>query len=456
MQKVIINAVYGGNESGTVSENLIEKNFNLEISKKIYNNLKNLGLDVYLVRDDDKTLSNEERLEIINSYLNTDDDEVIVLSNMLSSGNDAGAEIIYALRNDDDLAREISNYIEEIGQDILKYYQLRDPNDTALDYYSIIGGVPNNVESIIVSYGYPSNSFDNRFLTNNIDTLAEAVSNAIYDYLKRVNIYIVQPGDSLYRIAEKFNTTVQAIKELNNLTSNNLFIGQELFIPKSTQTPKPDNNSDTNFFNYTVEFGDTLYSIARKYNTTVNVLKEINNLTSNNLSIGQILKIPTRITNEDTNNYIIYTVKAGDSLYKIAQNYGVSVDEIKNLNGLSNNLLSIGQMLKIPTQTNNNSEILTYIVKAGDSLYKIAILYGTTVDAIKELNNLTSNNLSIGQVLKIPNSSNTSYISYIVKAGDSLYKIANLYSTSVNAIKELNNLTSNNLSIGQVLKIPTS
>lgn len=454
LQKVIINPVYGGSESGTISGNIIEKNYNLEISNKIYNNLKELGVDVYLVRDRDMTLNDEERLAIINSFLDSDDDEVIILSNMLASGNDSGAEVIYALRNDDNLAREISNYIESAGQDILKYYQLRNPNDTALDYYSIIRDVPSDVESIIVSYGYPSNSYDNSFLINNQDSLAKAISDAIYDYLQRINIYVVKPGDSLYKIAEKFNTTVDAIKELNGLTSNNLDIGDELLIPRP-KSPSNDNNTGNNFFNYTVEFGDTLYSIAKEYNTTVNVIKEINNLTSNTLQIGQVLKIPTRITNEDTSNYIIYTVKAGDSLYKIASTYGVSVDEIKNLNGLSSNLLSIGQMLKIPTTNNNQTSYLTYTVKSGDSLYKIANLYSTTVDEIKSLNNLVSNTLQIGQVLKIPTTT-SNYISYTVKAGDSLYKIANSYNTTVSKIKELNNLTSDNLSIGQVLKIPNS
>ena len=73
----------------------------------------------------------------------------------------------------------------------------------------------------------------------------------------------------------------------------------------------------------------------------------------------------------------------------------------------------------------------------------------------KELNNLTSNNLSIGQQLKIPSSSNnTSYTTYTVKRGDSLWLIANNFNTTVDSIKRLNNLTSNNLSIGQQLKIP--
>ena len=93
--------------------------------------------------------------------------------------------------------------------------------------------------------------------------------------------YTVQRGDNLYSIANKYNTTVNEIKSLNNLTSNNLSIGQQLRIPT---------NASGNI-TYTVQKGDNLYSIARKYNTTVNEIKRKNNLTSNNLSIGQQLII---------------------------------------------------------------------------------------------------------------------------------------------------------------------
>ena len=92
---------------------------------------------------------------------------------------------------------------------------------------------------------------------------------------------------------------------------------------------------------------------------------------------------------------------------------------------------------------------------AGDSLYKIANKFNTSVDAIKYLNNLSSNLLSIGQVLLIPSSTeNQNYTTYNVVTGDSLYKIANKFNTSVDAIKSLNNLSSSLLSIGQKLKIP--
>ena len=142
--------------------------------------------------------------------------------------------------------------------------------------------------------------------------------------------------------------------------------------------------------------------------------------------------------------------------------FNTTVDEIKRLNNLSSNLLQIGQQLVIPTNASTANTLDTYIVESGDSLYKIANLYGITVNELKALNNLTSNLLSIGQVLKVPSSKTSSqntssnYITYTVKSGDNLYSIANRYNTTVSDIMKLNNLKSNLLSIGQTLKIPTN
>lgn len=101
-----------------------------------------------------------------------------------------------------------------------------------------------------------------------------------------------------------------------------------------------------------------------------------------------------------------------------------------------------------------DSSAIRYVVKAGDSLWLIAQKYDTTVDAIKRLNGLTSDMLSIGQILMIPSDQPPAYITYTVQAGDSLWLIANRYGTTVEAIKNLNGLTGNALDIGQVLKIP--
>ena len=195
---------------------------------------------------------------------------------------------------------------------------------------------------------------------------------------------------------------------------------------------------------YTVKKGDTLYGIANKYNTTVDKIIEYNNLPSTVLTAGQQILIPNVYT--ENNQYDTYIVEKGDSLYKIANEFNTTVAELMKINNLSSNLLSIGQKLLIPKKESSNE--FEYVVKAGDSLYSIANKYNTTVDKIKKLNNLSSNLLSIGQILKLPTQeSNT----YIVKSGDNLYSIANKYNTTVDEIKKKNNLSSNLLLIGQVL-----
>ena len=99
---------------------------------------------------------------------------------------------------------------------------------------------------------------------------------------------------------------------------------------------------------YTVVAGDTLWGIARKFNVSVDDLKSLNNLTSNSLSIGMVLKIPpySNKKNEETN---VYVVKSGDSLWSIARKFNSTVDEIKRLNSLQSNILSIGQRLVVPS-----------------------------------------------------------------------------------------------------------
>lgn len=270
--------------------------------------------------------------------------------------------------------------------------------------------------------------------------------------------YTVQKGDTLYGISKQFDVPIETIKRLNNLTSNTISIGQKLQIP-TTQTTTI----------YTVKSGDTLYKIANLYNTSVKELIELNNLSSTSLSIGQQIKVPVEEDNTTNNEYVNYTVKKGDNLYSIATEYGVSVETIKQINNLTNNLLSIGQVLKIPTK---NIEIgyKEYEVKAGDSLYSIAQKFNTTVNDIVKENNLQTIILSVGQILKIPTNKTETlpdtikecfgegymepkYETYTVKRGDNLYDIARKYNTTVIHLMDLNNLTSTNLQIGQVLKV---
>ena len=272
--------------------------------------------------------------------------------------------------------------------------------------------------------------------------------------------YTVKAGDTLFGISNQFGVSVTDLATLNNVTASTLQIGQILNIPVNTGT------NPNNMFMYTVVAGDSLYKIARKYNTTVDEIIKLNNLKTNNLSIGQVLRIPETYTKEDEMQlpeFINYTVKKGDNLYSIAKNNNIDINTIIKDNGLTSNVLTIGQNLKIRSakteieecygedyKEDDNQNYINYIVKKGDSLYKIANTYSTSVTNIVNLNDLKSNNLSIGQVLKIPtNNQNT----YTVKKGDSLYSIAKKFNTTVSNLKSKNNLTTNTLSIGQILKI---
>lgn len=365
-------------------------------------------------------------------------------------GGGEGAEVIYALRNRDTLAKRILENIGATGQETRKYYQRRLPSDTSKDYYFIHRNT-GNLEPLIVEYGFIDNTKDVEFLKENYKELAEAVISAVANYIGvpytppegiTTNTYVVQKGDSLYSIANKLGTTVSELKKENNLTTNTLQIGEVLRIPTKEIYEGEENV-------YIVQKGDTLYSVAMANNTTVDELKRINNLTTNILSTGQLLKIPSALLPEST-----YIVKKGDSLYSIANKYNTTVDELKRINNLTSNILSIGQVLKLPSDKVSDVEkeenTISYTVQKGDSLYSIARKYSTTIDKIKDLNNLTTNLLSIGQVLLIPTDTNLE-TTYTVQKGDSLYSIAKKYDTTVDRLKQLNNLKSNLLSIGQIL-----
>ena len=244
---------------------------------------------------------------------------------------------------------------------------------------------------MIVEYGFIDNKDDVMFLKDNYKELAEGVIKAVLEYknvpytktdIVLTDKYKVVAGDTLYSIAKKLDTSVSELKELNNLSTNSLSIGQILKIPS-----KFVDVGDTEL--YQVKSGDTIYSIANKYNLSVNELKSLNNLFNDNLSVGQLLKVPSGLSLVNS-----YVVEKGDTLYSIAKKFDISVNKLKEFNGLSTNLLNIGQKILIPI-----GEETTYVVKSGDTLYKIAREFNISVDELKQLNNLTNNILSVGQIL---------------------------------------------------------
>lgn len=204
---------------------------------------------------------------------------------------------------------------------------------------------------------------------------------------------------------------------------------------------------------YIVKKNDNLYDIAKEYNTTVGILKALNNLSSNILQVGQILKLPTSLVEETIpGDYLIYTIKKGDNLYSIAKNYNITLEELINFNQQGSTLLHIGEQLLIPinNQTNNN---IQYVIKPGDTLYNIAKRYNTNVDEIKRINNLNTNMLKIGETILIPGTSN--YQTYVIRTNDTLEGIALKYNTTIEDIMKANNLLTDDVTVGQIILIPS-
>ena len=337
-KRVVIDAGHGGIDSGALGNGIVEKDLTLKISKYIKKRLDELGIESTLTREDDITLNPTDRVNKVLSLYGNDSD-VIVLSNHINAGGGDGAEVIYALRNDDTLANLILNEMGNTGQNIRKVYQKRLISDPTKDYYYIIRNTP-NTESLIIEYGFLDSKGDDINQLNNYEVLAEAVVKAVANYIgipyyiEPSYYYTVQKGDTLYAIAKKFNTTVDKLKDINNLNNNVLSIGQTLQVSEEAQ-------SDNNY--YIVKKGDTLYSIAKKFNISIDELKSINNLNNNILYIGQELLIK-----KPKEEYEKYIVKKGDTLYSIARKYNIPISLLADINNLNSTILSINQELLIP------------------------------------------------------------------------------------------------------------
>ena len=450
---VVIDPGHGGSDPGAVSKDIIEKEYTLKISQYMANRFRELGVPFSMTRDSDITLSREERIRRMKAPFG-DVSDAIVISNHINAGGGEGAEVIYALRNTPNLAQSILDEIGKAGQKKRSVYQRKLPEDPSKDYYYIMRDT-SKLQTTLVEYGFLDNANDVARLQKYWDKYAEATVKAVTEYMGysyslpgagKVK-YIVRAGDTLFSIANRFNTTVDAIKTLNNLTSNTLTIGQELLIPGEGIDETPPSGNIV----YIVKAGDSLWSIAQKFNTTVEELRRINNLTSDTLSIGQQLFVPGVSIEIPETNPTVYTVQLGDTLYSIANKFNATVQNLITWNNLTSNTLTIGQRLIV--SQNTGQDYFIYTVVKGDSLYNIANRFNTTIQELRRINNLTSDLLSIGQQLKIPGSTNNTF-TYTVVRGDSLWLIANRFNTTVEEIKRLNNLTNNTLQIGQVLLIP--
>ena len=354
MRTVVIDAGHGGNDPGAVNGNNREKDFTLKIANYIYKRLNELGIPAVMTREEDLSLPKTERINKVNQISNSDPNTILI-SNHINAGGGEGAEVVYALRNNSTLADMILDNIGEAGQIKRKTYQRRLPENPNRDYYYIIRDTAPR-ESVLIEYGFIDNPRDLTKLQNDSLLYAEGVVKALADYM---GVNYTLPGQN------------------NNENGN------------GNNIPDPSGV-------YIVKRGDTLYSIARKYNISVDELKRLNGLVNNNIMIGQQLLVPNNSNNTDSE----YIVQKGDSLWKIAQIFNVGVNDLINYNNLNNSTIYVGDKILIPT--NNIVTDTIYVVKPGDTLYAISRRYNIPIDSIIALNNLQSTILFPNQQLIIP------------------------------------------------------
>ncbi len=236
------------------------------------------------------------------------------------------------------------------------------------------------------------NYMKNKKIIASLTAMALLPSTALAD----VN-YSVQKGDSYWNIAQKFNTTLSSVLEVNGADySSSLMVGQIIKVPSNT---------------YTIQKGDTYYLIAKKCGISLSSLLDANNANSNTmLYVGQKITIPS-----SNSGYTSYTVQKGDTYWTISQKYGISLNSILSANNAtSNSTLFVGDIVQIPVSSNGGSSdgsssttpsvtYKTHTVTSGDTLWNIAIKYGIPYQELLDTNSLTeSSYIYNGMKLTIP------------------------------------------------------
>lgn len=255
-------------------------------------------------------------------------------------------------------------------------------------------------------------------------------SSVVYHRIKR--------GENLNQIADLYNVTVEQLRDWNNISGNKIYSGRIIKVYKDGKSEQRTNTSlATSTFKYRVRKGDSLSEIAEKFGVSVSDLKKWNRLTSNSIAAGRVLNIhsndnPTSTaygdnSNNKNANLTFYKVRKGDTIAEIARKFKVKVSDIVAWNNIKNNKILVGSRLKIYS----NNSIYDLEEDSADSEAPVTRSKRDTI----------SNKSGVNQDF------------HIVKSGESLYSIAKKYNMSVARLKQLNNINTNKIKIGEKLKV---
>ena len=215
--------------------------------------------------------------------------------------------------------------------------------------------------------------------------------------------YLEIKPELLYKLNAGYTKWASAPKD-----ESIFFIPKEKYFLFSSEKNPFNKTNDINWISHTVNKGDNLWDLAIKYDTEVDVIKEVNYLNNDLLSINDNLLIPLGKTK--SNNFIpyeMYIVSEGDTLWSIAKKYNLNVNNLARMNSLNKNeYLQLGQQLSIGNKNiyrnmESKKRTILYSVKQGDNLFKISELFDVTISSIEEINKFSNPTLMPGQIIKI-------------------------------------------------------
>ncbi|EKZ0144272.1 LysM peptidoglycan-binding domain-containing protein [Enterococcus faecalis] len=291
----------------------------------------------------------------------------------------------------------------------------------------------------------------------------------------------VRAGESVWSISHKYGISMNDFIKWNKIKNNLIHPGQQVIVKQPASTSKPVSKPATKPSTpatYKVKAGDSVWGICEKYGLSVSKFVQWNKIKNNTIHPGQVMHLqepkpaskPAPKTSPTTNT--TYTVKAGDSVWLIANMHGISMNDLVKWNKIKNNTIHPGQKLtvkepvssgkpttKVPTSTNP----VTHKVSYGESLWLISSKYGVTVDELRKQNGIKGDLIHPGQVLVVKKGTTTSHsipagksgTSYTVKVGDSVWLIANRYGVSMDDLVKWNKIKNYTIHPGQVLTIQT-